>query len=54
MFIMLHQNSESVSFNQKTGHFKQCKEPACSGVLSLDVLKAPISLGHYRHVQQVL
>lgn len=55
MFIVLHQDSEKcVSFRQKTGHFEQCKEPARSGVLSLGVLKAPISLGHYRHIQQVL
>lgn len=38
----------------KAGSFEQCKEPARSGVWSLDVLKAHVSLGHYRHVQQVL
>lgn len=43
-----------VSFRQKTGYFEQWKDPACSGVPSLGVLKAPISLGHYRHVRQVL
>lgn len=42
------------SFQQKIGCFEQCKEPACSGVLSLGVFKAPISLGHFRHICQVL